>query len=142
MPATMTPLLMRTPARLVPVTPKMRICGSVALIGVLLVFGLIVAGVLLIGGGVLLAVRQWKHSRAPAKSAAPNATHQPTVLEGEFVVIQQGRDDGGCAVLLHVVPLRLILRFSRDSSLLLCAAIGAAFRASRGRRASRGDPPR
>ena len=64
---------------------------GVALIGVLLVFGLIVAGVLLIGGGVLLAVRQWKHSRAPAKSAAPNATHQPTVLEGEFVVIQQGR---------------------------------------------------
>jgi hypothetical protein len=64
---------------------------GVALIGVLLVFGLVVAGVLLVGSVVLLAVRQWKLGRTPAKSAAPNATHQPAVLEGEFVVIQQGR---------------------------------------------------
>ncbi|MES2312372.1 MAG: hypothetical protein V4566_08770 [Pseudomonadota bacterium] len=64
---------------------------GVAVIGVLLVFGLVVAGVLLVGGGVLPAVRQWKHGRAPAKPAVPNAAHQPTVLEGEFVVIQQGR---------------------------------------------------
>lgn len=64
---------------------------GVALIGMLLVFGLVVAGVLLVGGGVLLAVRQWKQARAPAKPAVPNATHQPAVLEGEFVVIRQGR---------------------------------------------------
>ena len=66
---------------------------GVALIGVLLVFGLVVAVVLLVGGGVLLAVRQWKHGRAPAKPAVPNANavHQPAVLEGEFVVIRHGR---------------------------------------------------
>lgn len=62
---------------------------GVALIGVLLIFGLVVAGVLLVGGVIVLAVRQWKHSRAPATPASPNAAHQPTVLEGEFVVIQQ-----------------------------------------------------
>jgi len=45
--------------------------------------------VLLVGGVVLLAVRQWKQGRAPAKPMAPNA--QPAVLEGEFVVIRQGR---------------------------------------------------
>ncbi|WP_426702064.1 hypothetical protein ACPPVV_03360 [Rhodanobacter sp. Col0626] len=64
---------------------------GVALIALLLVFGLAVAGVLLVGGVILLAVRQWKQARVPAKSAAANAGHQPTVLEGEFVVIQQGR---------------------------------------------------
>jgi hypothetical protein len=64
---------------------------GVALIGVLLVFGLVVAGVLLVGGGVLLVMRQWKQARAPAKPAVPNAAHPPTVLEGEFVVIRQGR---------------------------------------------------
>jgi hypothetical protein len=36
-------------------------------------------------------VRQWKQVRAPAKPAVPNAAHPPTVLEGEFVVIRQGR---------------------------------------------------
>jgi hypothetical protein len=65
---------------------------GVAVIGVLLVFGLVVAGVLLVGGIVLLAVRQWKQGRAPAmKSAATDAGSPPAVLEGEFVVIRQGR---------------------------------------------------
>ncbi|HEY8682127.1 MAG TPA: hypothetical protein VIM06_03075 [Rhodanobacter sp.] len=64
---------------------------GVALIGVLLVFGLVVASVLLVGGGLLLIWRQWKHGRMPAQSAAAGAPHQPAVLEGEFVVIQQGR---------------------------------------------------
>jgi hypothetical protein len=63
---------------------------GVALIALLLVFGLAVAGVLLVGGAILLAVRHWKQGRMPAKSAA-HAAHKPAVLEGEFVVIQQGR---------------------------------------------------
>ena len=74
-----------------PLVRALSLLLGVALIGVLLVFGLMVAGVLLVGGVVLLAVRQWKHGRAPAKSAARNAPHQTDVLEGEFVVIQQGR---------------------------------------------------
>lgn len=74
-----------------PLVRALSLLLGVALIGVLLVFGLVVAGVLLVGSVVLLAVRQWKLGRAPVKSAAPNAPHQPAVLEGEFVVIQQGR---------------------------------------------------
>ncbi|MFI4959127.1 MAG: hypothetical protein ACHP7C_08195 [Lysobacterales bacterium] len=74
-----------------PLVRALSLLLGVALIGVLLVFGLVVAGVLLIGGGALLAVRQWKHGRAPTKPAVPNAAHQPTVLEGEFVVVRQGR---------------------------------------------------
>ena len=74
-----------------PLVRALSLLLGAALIGVLLVFGLVVAGVLLVGSVVLLAVRQWKLGRAPAKSAAPNAAHQPAVLEGEFVVIRQGR---------------------------------------------------
>ncbi len=64
---------------------------GMAVLGVLLVFGLVVAGVLLVGGVVLLAVRQWKQGSHPARRSAANAAHQPDVLEGEFVVIRQGR---------------------------------------------------
>lgn len=74
-----------------PVVRVISLLLGVALIALLLVFGLAVAGVLLVGGVILLAVRQWKQGRMPAKSAAPNAAHQPTVLEGEFVVVRQGR---------------------------------------------------
>jgi len=63
---------------------------GVALIGVLLVFGLVVAGVLLVGGGLLLTWRQWTRGRQ-INQAAPGSPHQPQVLEGEFVVTQQGR---------------------------------------------------
>lgn len=62
---------------------------GVALVGVLLMFGLLVAGILLVGGAVLLALRQWKHGRAPM--TAEPAAHKPAVLEGDFVVIHQGR---------------------------------------------------
>ena len=64
---------------------------GVALVGVLLMFGLLVAGVLLVGGVVVLALRQWKHGRAPTTAAEVDATHKPAVLEGDFVVIRQGR---------------------------------------------------
>lgn len=72
-----------------PLARALSLLLGVVMLGVLLVFGLVVAGVLLVGGIVLLAVRQWKQGRAPAKPAASNA--QPAVLEGEFVVIRQGR---------------------------------------------------
>jgi fatty acid desaturase len=72
-----------------PLARALSLLLGVAVLGVLLVFGLVVAGVLLVGGVVLLAVRQWKQGRAPAKPMASSA--QPAVLEGEFVVIRQGR---------------------------------------------------
>ncbi|GAA0887775.1 hypothetical protein [Rhodanobacter soli] len=72
-----------------PLARALSLLLGVAVLGVLLVFGLVVAGVLLVGGVVLLAVRQWKQGRAPAKTVASNA--QPAVLEGEFVVVRQGR---------------------------------------------------
>ncbi|CAM5607516.1 hypothetical protein [Rhodanobacter lindaniclasticus] len=61
---------------------------GLAVIGESPVFGLVVAGVLLVGGVIVLAIRQWK--QGSAKPAA--TTHgQPAVLEGEFRVIRQGR---------------------------------------------------
>ena len=63
--------------------------GAAAL-GVLLVFGLAVAGVLLVGGTLWLAWRQWKLSRAP-HPVTPSAPPASNVLEGEFVVIHEGR---------------------------------------------------
>lgn len=74
-----------------PLVRALSLLIGVALIGVLLVFGLMVAGVLLVGGTLLLGWRQWKQGRKPAKPAVARAAHQPDVLEGEFVVIRQGR---------------------------------------------------
>lgn len=74
-----------------PVARLLSLLLGMAVLGVLLVFGLVVAGVLLVGGIVLLAVRQWKQGSQPARRNAANAAHQPDVLEGEFVVIRQGR---------------------------------------------------
>jgi uncharacterized protein (DUF58 family) len=64
--------------------------GAAAL-GVLLVFGLMVSGVLLVGGVVLLVVRQWKLSRSPMKPAAGESARPAAVLEGEYKVLRQGR---------------------------------------------------
>ncbi len=74
-----------------PLARALSLLLGVAVLGVLLVFGLVVAGVLLVGGIVLLAVRQWKGRTSSAKPMASNAHAQPAVLEGEFVVIRQGR---------------------------------------------------
>lgn len=75
-----------------PLARALSLLLGVAVLGVLLVFGLVVAGVLLVGGIVLLAVRQWKQGRAPARMTSAQAKpQQPAVLEGEFVVIRQGR---------------------------------------------------
>ncbi|WP_158880106.1 hypothetical protein [Rhodanobacter sp. L36] len=74
-----------------PLVRALSLLVGVALIALLLVFGLVVASVLLVGGVVLLAWRQWKHGSMFAKSAAAKPSHTPAVLEGEFVVVQQGR---------------------------------------------------
>ncbi|EIL93569.1 MULTISPECIES: hypothetical protein [Rhodanobacter] len=73
-----------------PLARALSLVLGVAVLGVLLVFGLVVAGVLLVGGIVLLAVRQWKQGRSPVQRKA-TGNGQPAVLEGEFVVIRQGR---------------------------------------------------
>ncbi|OOG64011.1 hypothetical protein B0E46_08800 [Rhodanobacter sp. B04] len=74
-----------------PLVRVLSLLVGMAVLGVLLVFGLVVAGVLLVGGSLLLAWRQWRQAKSPAGPAAARAAHQPDILEGEFVVIQQGR---------------------------------------------------
>lgn len=71
-----------------PLVRALSLLVGVAMLAVLLLFGLAVAGVLLIGGAVVLALRQWKRTRAP--QAGPR-TQPADVLEGEFVVIHEGR---------------------------------------------------
>lgn len=73
-----------------PLVRALSLLLAVAMLGVLLVFGLAVAGVLLIGGGVLLAWRLWKQARMPSVSATQPGKPASEVLEGEFVVIRQG----------------------------------------------------
>lgn len=63
---------------------------GVVLLGVLLVFGLALAGMLLLGGGLWLAWRAWKQPRAPLARMTRSNKPAPEVLEGEFVVIRQG----------------------------------------------------
>jgi hypothetical protein len=74
-----------------PLVRALSLLIGVAVVGVLLVFGLVVAGVLLVGGALLLGWRQWKLRHGPAKSTTARTAHQPDVLEGEFVVVRQGR---------------------------------------------------
>jgi hypothetical protein len=63
---------------------------GLALLGLLLFFGLVAAGILLVGGGVLLAWRQWKKLRNPPGKGG-TTTARPPVLEGEFVVLSSER---------------------------------------------------
>lgn len=74
-----------------PLVRALSLLIGVVVLGVLLVFGLAVAGVLLIGGAILLAWRQWKQARMPRAAANTPNKPAPDVLEGEFVVIRQGR---------------------------------------------------
>jgi uncharacterized membrane protein YdbT with pleckstrin-like domain len=78
--------VMRRPRH--PVARALSVLLGMAAIGVLLVFGLVVASVLLVGGVLLLAWRQWKRAGLP-RSTAAGSTHRPEILEGEFVVLQQ-----------------------------------------------------
>ena len=75
-----------------PLVRALSLVLGLAVVGVLAVFGVVVLGVLFAGGLVFLAVRQWKLSRARmAGGGARPAPKDPDVLEGEFVVIRQGR---------------------------------------------------
>lgn len=73
-----------------PIARALSLVVGVALVGLMLVFGLFVAGVLLVGGGLWLALRQWNRTRAVGRSA-PAAGARPQVLEGDFVVLREGR---------------------------------------------------
>jgi hypothetical protein len=68
--------------------PLVRLLSAVlglAVLGALLVFGLLALAVFAVVGGIWLLVHQWRHARM-----AP-APRNPDVLEGEFVVVRQGR---------------------------------------------------
>ena len=63
---------------------------GLALLGLLLFFGLLAAGVLLVGGCVLLLWRYWTRARHATFGKATDAP-KPQVLEGEFVVLRNER---------------------------------------------------
>lgn len=68
-----------------PLVRLLSMLAGLAMIGVLLVFGLVVAGILMIGGALFLVWRQWRTRHvAPAGRTRPA---EANVLEGEFVVI-------------------------------------------------------
>ncbi|HEV2541115.1 MAG TPA: hypothetical protein VGU03_15595 [Frateuria sp.] len=64
---------------------------GVVLLGAMLVFGLVVAGVLLVGGGLWLALRQWNRARAVGRATPVAGAARAPVLEGDFVVLHEGR---------------------------------------------------
>lgn len=73
--------------------PLLRVASmliGLALLGLLLLFGLVAAGILLVGGGVLLGWRQWRKLR-DKPAAARAGTSSPPILEGEFVVLSSER---------------------------------------------------
>lgn len=74
-----------------PLARALSLIVGVALLGVMLVFGLVVAGVLLVGGGLWLALRQWNRARAVGRAAPAAGGTRPPVLEGDFVVLHDRR---------------------------------------------------
>ena len=73
-----------------PLARALSLLVGMAVVAVLLVFGLALAGVLLLGGGLWLAWRQWKQAHSSPASTVYANQPAPEVLEGEFVVIRQG----------------------------------------------------
>lgn len=71
-----------------PLVRALSLLVGLAVVGVLMVFGLVVASVLLVGGGLVFALRQWSRKRT-AVSPAGRRAHKPEVIEGEFVVLRQ-----------------------------------------------------
>jgi membrane protein implicated in regulation of membrane protease activity len=75
--------------------PLMRIAMAalgLAVLGALMVFGLIALAVLVIVGAVLMLVRAWRrHVSAPEPDAPNSQKHSPDVLEGEYVVVHEHR---------------------------------------------------
>jgi hypothetical protein len=47
--------------------------------------------VLLVGGGLWLALRQWNRARAVGRATSVGGGARPQVLEGDFVVLRDGR---------------------------------------------------
>ncbi|KAF1003714.1 MAG: hypothetical protein GAK28_04482 [Luteibacter sp.] len=79
-----------------PLVRALSVIAGLAVVGVLLVFGTIVIGLLVVGSVVFFAWRQWKIARGgqvgpQAAPAAESRARDPNVLKGEFTVIQQGR---------------------------------------------------
>jgi hypothetical protein len=72
-----------------PLARALSLLVGLALVGLLLVFGLVVGGVLLVGGGVLLALRYWTRGQRKVSASPAAGSHRPEVLEGEFVVVHQ-----------------------------------------------------
>lgn len=63
---------------------------GIALLGLMLVFGLVAAGVLLVGGGLWLALRRWQAMKAVGKQPASRHGRRHDLLEGDFVVLHRG----------------------------------------------------
>ena len=72
-----------------PLARALSLSVGIGVLGAMRVFGLVVAGVLLVGGGLWLALRQWNRARAVGRAAPAGA--RPQVLEGDFVVLHEGR---------------------------------------------------
>ena len=72
-----------------PLVRALSMLVGLALIAVLFVFGLMIAGVLLTVGVVLLARRQWNLRHAMRGAATGTGASRPEVLEGDFVVLGQ-----------------------------------------------------
>jgi hypothetical protein len=69
-----------------PLLRALSLIVGLAVVGVLMVFGVVVLAVLVVGGGALLAWRQWKMARGTVR---PPAAVRGDVLEGEFVVLDR-----------------------------------------------------
>lgn len=73
-----------------PLVRALSLLVGLAVVGVLMVFGLVVASVLLVGGALVFGLRHWSRLRA-ASPASARSVHQPEVIEGEYVVLHQTR---------------------------------------------------
>ncbi len=63
---------------------------GLAAAAVMLVFGMVAIAVLLAGGAMFVVWRYWNRSRAG--QPGPTASARPAkIIEGEFVVVRQGR---------------------------------------------------
>lgn len=71
-----------------PLARALSVVVSLAMVGILMLFGLFVASVLLVGGLILLAVRQWKSGTLSGRSHRARA-RPDDALEGEFVVLSR-----------------------------------------------------
>ncbi|MHC1480894.1 hypothetical protein ACYJW8_11610 [Frateuria aurantia] len=64
---------------------------GIAAAAVMLVFGVVAIAVLLAGGVLFVVWRYWNRRPAAASVQAGTSTRAPKIIDGEFVVIRQGR---------------------------------------------------